>query len=187
MKLRRLWVPKGCALLSVFVLALLMVVPGAIVAQDGGGGEAVTATITKPGAAFLANGVDPILYIFSGGNTVTISNGTGAILTLDEIQTPAGSPVPAKINPDPQPLAIGGSKVITFTCPQDVTGAAPGNWWIFDAGDGPGGSSDATIQVQVNCPVPALSNWGILIFALLLLPLGWFIHRRSRRRSTSIA
>jgi len=70
---------------------------------------------------------------------------------------------------------------MTFTCDADE-----GDGWIIEIGDGAGGNTDAILTLNINCVVPTLSEWGLIIFSLLILTLGTVVVVR-RKYSLAIA
>lgn len=126
--------------------------------------------ITPPGSSAvntytqwlsLANGSSELIYF---------SNGTAARIVARNTASPSGQPLKDSVW-----VVSGTTPAMTFTCSADG-----GNGWIIQIGDGVGGNTDAVLTLNISCAVPTLSEWGMIIFSLLILTLGTVVVVRRR-------
>jgi hypothetical protein len=158
------------------LLAFVMVSQVAYAQQRG-----VVYTVTKDGAQYKINKTgDPpsasasYTFNFRPGHAdcVMFANATGDTVYIRNTTWPTGKI--KKADTMVPPGQTGGA--VWFYC-RDV------GTWVFEVGDGVGGDPDAVLTVNVTCDtrLPALTDWGVIVLALLALMAGTIAMRRHRR------
>ena len=132
--------------------------------------------ITEPGGS-PANSASRFISLANGNcKNIVFANSTPAQITVRNTTSPTGHG--AKPN---AVIPSGGTLLgMTFCCPADGSDET----WVIEIGDGAGGNTDAILDVQVNCEVPTLSEWGMIIFSLLILTLATVVV--VRRKTTAV-
>lgn len=131
--------------------------------------------IKAPGKSPV-NSITRKLILGNGDSEVIdFANATTAGIDARNTATPIGLTQKATVS-----AGIGGTTPpMTFACSADG-----GNGWIIEIGDGAGGNTDAILNINVECAIPTLSEWGLIIFSLLILTLATVV---IVRRKTTLA
>jgi hypothetical protein len=169
---------------SVFLLSVFMLLTAVYPAL----GETLDETInvSKVGTQYkvnftggtAANSITLNLTMYDGQcENIKYANGAGGQITVRNTSSPVGH----SAKPDVVVATGQTSSLIPLCCRADE------GQWLFEVGDGPGGSTDAVVTVNVTCeaPVPTLSEWALIVFTVLILSLMLVAIVRYRRRANA--